>query len=123
MVPGMMTGVNAYILQRIIFVAITKRSSKTLTGKSIPHSEKDAVALSTPSDTPLQKEIVIQVLCLVLEKLIYETCSADKLYLAFASVKDKIEKMDDAGEALRAFNKLVLMAEGIRKKNPFHTFF
>jgi hypothetical protein len=103
-----------------------KKLSKRRVGSSRLHSVSDAARLLTQTaeeSSTVSKDLVLQVACIVLERLIYETCSSDRLYLAFSSAKSRIENLDNKEEALEIFEALVLMADKTYKTNPFRRFF
>jgi hypothetical protein len=103
-----------------------KKSSKCPGGSSRLHSVSGAARLLTPivsESSQASKDLVLQVACIVLERLIYETCSSDRLFLAFSSAKSRIEKLDNKEEALEIFKELVLLADKTYKTNPFQRIF
>jgi hypothetical protein len=79
-----------------------KKLSKRRVGSSRLHSVSDAARLLTQTaeeSSTVSKELVLQVACIVLERLIYETCSGVALQQALSSSIEKIGKlvMEGAG--------------------------
>jgi hypothetical protein len=119
-------------------VASTSESSKCLDGNNPPPSGQDVAAVSlTPIESRLSKsyppptrenlfgdvskDLALWILCKSLESLVYETCSPDKLFLAFHRVKDVIDKLPketDRKEAEEIFNRLIVLMDRTSKKNP-----
>jgi hypothetical protein len=116
---GIMRKNDAVVSRRTTSVQHTTGSSKPGTGNSVLHSEQDAVALSIPTgnESSNNRETELRVLCTILECVLYETFSGDKLFMAFARAKDIIDEMNSP-RADEIFKRLVKLADGTRKKNP-----
>ena len=106
----------------------TKKSLAVRDRTSTQHSGQAAApACSTPTGSGFfgdyPPELVAEVALTILQKMVYETCSSDKLYLAFSAAKDKVELMEEKDQAIRIFNKLVLATDELSKRHPMRSFF
>ena len=120
--------VSVDTLPRITSVPSTKKSLTVRGRTSAQRSGRVAVpACSMPTgngffenDPP---ELVARVALTILQKLVYETCSSDKLYLAFSAAKDRVALMEEKDQAMSIFNKLVLAADIVNKQHPMRSFY
>lgn len=106
----------------------TKKLLKPQGRISTLRSGQDAVpACSTPTESGYfgddSPELVARVALTILQRLVRETCSTDKLYLAYQAAKDRVALMEEKDQAMRIFNKLVLAADAVQKSHPMKGFF
>ena len=106
----------------------TKKSLAVRDRTSTQHSGQDVVpACSTPTESGYfgddSPELVARVALTILQRLVRETCSTDKLYLVYQAAKDRVALMEEKEQAMRIFNKLVLAADAVQKSHPMKGFF
>jgi hypothetical protein len=97
------------------------KSSRQKTGKSLQRLDSGVAlpSIATEGASPNSRDLELKVLCIILESLLYETLSGDKLYLAFSKAKQEIDKMQNP-RAAKLFEKLILLADKKHKKNPLY---
>lgn len=89
-------------------------------GKCIQPSAKGVVAELTQIDSEFYKDEALEVLLALLKSISFEM-TPDALYLAFSSVKEKIDRMtgEKAKRYKELFTRLVLISDGSNKTNIF----